>query len=191
MTIDEKSVRRISKFLSLVLRHQPDKIGIQLDAAGWVEVEVLLEALRQSGRKISRDMLEHVVRTNDKQRFTIDESGQRIRATQGHSVEVELGYEPADPPAILIHGTPETVVSAIRESGLQKMKRHHVHLHCDSSTASAVGARRGQPVLLKVKAQEMAKEGFLFYVTANQVWLTDHVPPRVIEFPDGDDNPRG
>ncbi|MFO1001498.1 MAG: RNA 2'-phosphotransferase [Planctomycetaceae bacterium] len=184
MTIDEKSVRRISKFLSLVLRHQPDKIGIQLDAAGWVEVEVLLEALRKSGQKISRDLLEHVVGTNDKQRFTIDEAGQRIRATQGHSVEVELGYEPADPPAILIHGTPETALSAIRESGLQKMKRHHVHLHCDSSTASAVGARRGTPVLLKVKAQEMANEGFVFYVTANQVWLTDHVPPRFIEFPD-------
>ena len=191
MTIDEKSVRRISKFLSLVLRHQPDKIGIQLDAAGWVEVEVLLEALRRSGQKISRDLLEHVVETNDKQRFTIDESGQRIRATQGHSVEVELGYEPADPPAILIHGTPETAVSAIRDSGLLKMKRHHVHLHCDSSTASAVGARRGTPVLLKVKAQEMAKEGFVFYVTANQVWLTDHVPPRFIEFPDGDEKPRG
>lgn len=184
MTIDEKSVRRISKFLSLVLRHQPDKIGIQLDKAGWVEIEVLLEALRRSGQKISRDLLEHVVGTNDKQRFTIDESGQRIRATQGHSVEVELGYEPANPPAILIHGTPETAVSAIRESGLQKMQRHHVHLHCDTSTASAVGARRGTPVLLKVKAQEMAKEGFVFYVTANQVWLTDHVPPRFIEFPD-------
>jgi putative RNA 2'-phosphotransferase len=191
MTMDEKSVRRISKFLSLVLRHQPDKIGIQLDAAGWVEVEVLLEALPRSGQKISRDMLEHVVRTNDKQRFTIDESGQRIRATQGHSVEVELGYEPADPPAILIHGTPETAVSAIRESGLQKMKRHHVHLHSDSSTASAVGARRGQPVLLNVKAQEMAREGFVFYVTANQVWLTDHVPPRFIEFPEGNDRPNG
>lgn len=189
--MDEKSVRRISKFLSLVLRHQPDKIGIQLDKAGWVEIEVLLEALRQSGQKISRDMLEHVVGTNDKQRFTIDQSGQRIRATQGHSIEVELGYEPAHPPNILIHGTPETAVSAIRESGLQKMKRHHVHLHCDSSTASAVGARRGTPVLLKVKAQEMAKEGFVFYVTANQVWLTDHVPPKFIEFPEGDDKPRG
>ena len=191
MTIDEKSVRRISTFLSLVLRHKPDKIGIQLDEAGWVEIEVLLEALRKSGQKISRDLLEHVVRTNDKQRFTIDESGQRIRATQGHSVEVELGYAPADPPAILIHGTPETAVTAIRESGLQNIKRHHVHLHCDSSIASAVGARRGTPVLLKVKAQEMAKEGFVFYVTANQVWLTDHVPPRFIEFPDGDDKPNG
>ena len=187
MTIDEKSVRRISKFLSLVLRHQPDRIGIQLDKAGWVEIEVLLEALRRSGQKISPDLLEHVVGTNDKQRFTIDESGQRIRATQGHSVEVELGYEPA---AILIHGTPETAVSAIRETGLQKMKRHHVHLHCDSSTASAVGARRGTPVLLKVKAQEMAKEGFVFYVTANLVWLTDHVPPKFIEFPDGDNKHR-
>lgn len=189
MRIDEKSVRRISKFLSLVLRHQPDKIGIQLDDAGWVEIELFLEALRQSGQKISRDLLEYVVRTNDKQRFTIDESGQRIRANQGHSVEVELGYEPADPPSILIHGTPRTAVSAIRESGLQKMKRHHVHLHSDSSVASAVGARRGAPVLLKVKSQEMTKEGFVFYVTANQVWLTEHVPPRFIEFPESEDNP--
>lgn len=130
-------------------------------------------------------MLEHVVQTNDKQRFTIDESGQRIRANQGHSIDVELGYEPADPPEILPYGTHETAVSAIRESGLQKMKRHHVHLHCDNSVASAVGARRGAPVLLKVRAREMAQEGFVFFVTANQVWLTNHVPSRFIEFPEG------
>lgn len=183
MTADKESVRRISKFLSLVLRHQPGKIGIQLDDAGWVEVDVLLEALRHHGQKISRDLLDHVVLTNDKQRFTIDESGQRIRANQGHSIDIELGYEPADPPEILLHGTHGPAVLAIRESGLQKMNRHHVHLHCDNSVASAVGARRGPPVLLKVRAQDMAKEGFVFFVTANQVWLTDHVPPRFIEFP--------
>lgn len=184
MTAEKESVRRISKFLSLVLRHQPGKIGIQLDDAGWVEVDVLLEALRHHGQKISRDLLEHVVLTNDKQRFTIDESGERIRANQGHSIHVELGYEPADPPEILLHGTHGPAVPAIRESGLQKMNRHHVHLHCDNSVASAVGARRGPPVLLKVRAQDMAKEGFVFFVTANQVWLTDHVLPRFIEFPD-------
>lgn len=183
MTIDEKSVRRISKFLSLVLRHQPDKIGIELDEAGWIAIDVLLEAFRRSGQKISRDLLEHVVRTNDKQRFTIDEASQRIRANQGHSVDVKLGYEPAEPPAILLHGTPLKSVAAIREGGLQKMSRHHVHLHCDSGTASAVGARRGTPVLLKVRASDMVQEGFVFFVTANEVWLTDHVPPRFIEFP--------
>lgn len=190
MTIDEDSVRRISKFLSLVLRHQPDKIGIRLDAAGWIEIEVLLEAMRKSGQRISVDLLEHVVRSNDKQRFAIDQSGQCIRATQGHSIKVELGYEPAVRPAILTHGTSERAVSAIREGGLQRMKRHHVHLHCDSSTAFAVGARRGKPVLLKVKAEKMATQGFVFYVTANQVWLTDHVPPEFIEFPD-DSNASG
>ena len=149
-----------------------------------MQIDVLLEAMRQNGQKLSRDLLEHVVRTNDKQRFTIDESGQRIRANQGHSVDVELGYEPAEPPAILLHGTPETAVSAIRKSGLQKMSRHHVHLHGDHNVASAVGARRGAPVLLKVRAQEMAREGSVFYVTANEVWLTDHVPPRFIDFPE-------
>lgn len=184
MTTDEGYVPRISRLLSLVLRHQPDQFGIELDDAGWVEIEVLLEALRSIGQKTSYDQLRHVVRANDKQRFTIDENSQRIRANQGHSVDVKLGYEPAAPPAILLHGTTRKAVAAIREGGLRKMSRHHVHLHCDSSIASAVGARRGTPVLLKVHAFEMVQEGFVFFVTANDVWLTDHVPARFIEFPE-------
>lgn len=182
--MNEKETRQISKFLSLVLRHQPDKIGIPLDNAGWTSIDGLLEAMRQNGRKISRETLDQVVLTNDKQRFSISEDGTRIRASQGHSVEVELGYEPAIPPEFLLHGTPTTAVDAIRRDGLKKMQRHHVHLHADSATATTVGARRGAPVLLRIRSQEMANEGFLFFVTANEVWLTDHVPACFIEFPE-------
>ena len=183
METDEKTVKRLSKFLSLVLRHDPDKIGIELDDAGWTNVADLLEAMRQHGQKITRELLVHVVLTNDKQRFNFSDDGQRIRARQGHSVEVELGYEPASPPEFLLHGTPEKSIEAIRQTGLNKMSRHHVHLHADDSVATTVGARRGKPVLLRVRAQEMTREGHLFFVTANQVWLTDHVPPQFIEFP--------
>ncbi len=183
MTNDEQATRQISKFLSLVLRHQPEKIRIQLDDAGWTSIDALLEAMRQHGRRISRESLDHVVATNDKQRFCISDDGNLIRASQGHSIDVELGYEPASPPEFLLHGTPESAVEAIRREGLQKMKRHHVHLHPDAPTAETVGARRGIPVLLRIRSQQMAQDGFLFFVTANQVWLTDHVPARFIEFP--------
>ncbi|MCX7398732.1 MAG: RNA 2'-phosphotransferase [Planctomycetales bacterium] len=139
MTIDGKSVRQISKFLSLMLRHQPARIGIELDDAGWAGIDVLLEALRRKGQKTSRDLVEHVVRTTDKQRVTINETSQRIRGHQGHAVDVDLVYELADPSAILLHGTPLNAVAAIREGGLRKMSGHHVHRHCDSSTAPPSG----------------------------------------------------
>ena len=182
--MNEKNVKRTSKFLSLVLRHQPDKIGISLDEAGWVDVETLLSAMSRHGKRISRETLDYVVRTNDKKRFAFSEDGQQIRANQGHSVDVELGYTLAEPPQTLLHGTPTGFIEAIRKGGLKKMKRHHVHLHVDVATSLAVGRRRGKPVLLKVRALEMAKQGHEFFVTPNNVWLTDHVPPEFIEFPE-------
>jgi putative RNA 2'-phosphotransferase len=183
MTLNEKETRSISKFLSLVLRHQPETIGITLDDAGWTSVDGLLNAMVAHGHSITREILDHVVTTNDKQRFTYSDDGGMIRARQGHSVEVELGYETAQPPEFLLHGTPAAAVESIRSEGLKKMKRHHVHLHSDVSTAKSVGARRGAPVILTIRAQQMASEGFEFFVTANDVWLTDHVPARFIEFP--------
>lgn len=183
MSRNERDLRSTSKFLSLVLRHQPEAIGIELDDSGWTDIDGLIEAMCRSGKHITRDQLEQVVATNDKQRFVISEEGKQIRANQGHSVEVDLGYEAASPPEILLHGTPSTAVEAIRREGLKKMKRHHVHLHADSTTAESVGARRGKPVILRIRAQEMANAGFVFYVSANQVWLTDHVPPNFIDFP--------
>ncbi|MBN1911918.1 MAG: RNA 2'-phosphotransferase, partial [Pirellulales bacterium] len=171
--MNEKTTKQISKFLSLVLRHQPEKIGIELDEAGWVDVDELLGAAAQHGMRISRETLDLVVHTNDKRRFSFSEDGRRIRANQGHSVEVDLGYEPADPPEVLLHGTPTRFVDTIRREGLKKMNRHHVHLHVNVATAAAVGARRGKPVLLRIRARQMAHDGHAFFVTPNDVWLTD------------------
>ena len=181
--MNDKERRKKGKFLSLVLRHQPDTIGIALDEAGWVDVDVLMSALTRHNRRMSRETLEEVVRTNDKQRFSFSQDGTRIRANQGHSVDIALGYQPATPPEILFHGTPQQFVDTIAGEGLKKMKRHHVHLHVDVATSTAVGQRRGKPVLLKVRALAMHQAGHEFYVTPNDVWLTDHVPAEYIEFP--------
>lgn len=178
--MDDKQRKSISKFLSLVLRHQPEKIGVELDEQGWVDVDLLLAAINRSGKKLTSVQLHEVVETNDKQRFTFSEDQTRIRASQGHSVSVELGYEPAAPPEFLLHGTPEKSVAIIMETGLKKMARHHVHLHHDQETASAVGQRRGKPVLLQIASGRMHADGYLFYVTPNQVWLTDEVPPQYV-----------
>jgi len=181
--MNEKERKSKSKFLSLILRHQPETIGIELDEGGWVDVDVLMDALSRHNHGMSRTVLEEVVRTNDKQRFAFSNDGKRIRANQGHSVEVQLGYEPAVPPETLYHGTPRQSVETIEKEGLKKMSRHHVHLHVDVKTATAVGQRRGKPVLLKVRALDMHQGGHEFFVTPNNVWLTDHVPSEYIEFP--------
>ena len=180
--MNEKERRNKSKFLSLVLRHKPETIGISLDEAGWTDIDKLLSALERNGKSMSRMMLEEIVSTNDKQRFSFSEDGSRIRANQGHSIEIELGYEEAIPPPILYHGTPQQFVESIFREGLKKMKRHHVHLHVDVATSTAVGQRRGKPVLLQVKALEMQQAGHQFFVTPNEVWLTDHVPIEYLEF---------
>ena len=181
--MNPKTEKRTSKFLSLVLRHQPQTIGIELDEAGWVDVETLLTALGKHGKPISRDALEQVVRNNDKQRFAFSPDGNQIRANQGHSVEVELEYEPSTPPKFLLHGTPAKFVAAIRAGGLKKMNRHHVHLHASDEVATAVASRRGAPVLLRVRSEEMHRDGHEFFVSRNDVWLVDHVPANYIDFP--------
>lgn len=178
-----RDLTRLSKFLSLILRHEPEKFGVVLDSAGWTEVEALLDACGRNGQAIDRVTLEAIVATSDKKRFAFDETGTRIRASQGHSVEVELGYEPAAPPALLYHGTATRFVAAIRAEGLKKMARHHVHLSADEATARAVGQRHGKPAVLVIDAAAMAGETFAFFVSANNVWLVDHVPARFIRFP--------
>lgn len=168
---------RLSKRLSYVLRHNPGSVGLALDEAGWVPVEELLKAL-----KITRSQLELVVAGNDKQRFAI--VGERIRASQGHSVDVELGLEPVPPPQALYHGTPRRNLPSIRRDGLVKRGRHHVHLSADIETAAKVGNRRGVAVVLTVDAAGMAAAGHVFYHCANGVWLTDRVPPSFLAEPD-------
>ena len=180
----DKRHTKVSKFLSYVLRHRPDEIGIVLDSAGWVAIDELLAASAAHGTAISRDELAYVVAHNDKKRFAISDDGQRIRASQGHSTEVELGYEPSSPPEVLYHGTATNHLDGIRKHGLVKGKRHHVHLSPDEVTARAVGQRHGRVVVLRVRAGEMARAGFAFYVSANGVWLTDSVPYDYVDEPD-------
>ena len=178
--MDRKRRTAASKFLSYVLRHEPAAVGIALDRGGWVDVDVLLDACAQHGRRWSRQELEELVATSSKQRFAFSEDGERIRANQGHSAPVDLGYEPAEPPDVLFHGTVARLLPSIRNAGLQKMARHHVHLSADEATARAVGRRRGDPVILVVDARAMHAAGHAFYVTPNGVWLTDAVPPSFL-----------
>ncbi len=179
----DKRYTNISKYLSLILRHRPEVVGIELDVQGWVEIEVLLAACAAHGRAISRDDLDYVVANNNKQRFALSDDGQRIRASQGHSVEVNLGYEPAEPPEWLYHGTAVQNLPSIRRQGLLKGRRHHVHLSADEATATAVGQRHGKPVVLIVRAGEMVQAGHPFFRSANGVWLTETVPYDYIDEP--------
>lgn len=184
LLMNERERIRVSKFLSLILRHRPEEVGVELDEAGWVDVAVLLERCAAHGKAISREALHEIVATSPKQRFAVSTDGERIRANQGHSVGVELGYEPAEPPLELFHGTVEKFLAAIRNDGLLKMQRHHVHLSPDRETAANVGQRRGKPIILIVQAERMARSGHEFYLSTNGVWLTDHVPPEFIEIPE-------
>ena len=170
----------ISKYLSLVLRHDPSAAGVTLDEEGWVHVEDLLAGAARHGRRFTRVELDQVVQTNDKQRFAFSPDGQRIRANQGHSVSVDLGLTPETPPDVLYHGTVERFVSSIMEKGIEKGARQFVHLSLDVATATRVGSRRGKPVILKIAAASMHADGFRFYCSANGVWLTERVPPLYI-----------
>ncbi len=172
-----------SKFISLVLRHRPEAIGLTLDAEGWAEIEDLIELSRKR-HPLTRALIDEAVATNNKQRFAISEDGLRIRARQGHSIAVELGLAPVAPPERLYHGTAARSVEAIRREGLSRRQRQHVHLSVDAATATNVGARHGKPIVLTVRTDEMAAAGHAFFLSENGVWLTDAVPPDFIDFPE-------
>jgi putative RNA 2'-phosphotransferase len=175
---------RTSKLLARILRHDPGSVGITLDEAGWVGVEVLLAALHAHGHRLSRPELERLVATSDKQRFAIDRTADpatdRIRAQQGHSVDVDLGLPAAVPPARLYHGTPVRNVDPILAEGLHRGSRHDVHLSVDVATAERVGARRGRCAVLEVAAGAMDADGYAFRRSGNGVWLTSQVPARYL-----------
>ncbi|MGY1697141.1 MULTISPECIES: RNA 2'-phosphotransferase [unclassified Geodermatophilus] len=170
-------VVRVSKRLSYVLRHRPDSVGLTLDDAGWVDVDALLAALAAHGLPLTREDLDRVVAANDKRRFAVDGTGTRIRASQGHSVPVALGYAAEQPPAVLFHGTPVRSLPAVLAEGLRPGRRHAVHLSADEATARAVGERRGRAAVLRVDAAALAAAGAVFTRSANGVWLVDAVPP--------------
>lgn len=173
---------KTSKLLSLVLRHNPALIGLKLDANGWASVAELLDKMKAKGHGISPEDLKHLVETNSKKRFAFSNDFEKIRANQGHSVEVDLGYEKQVPPTVLFHGTAEKNLVLIMKEGIKKMNRHHVHLSQDVDTAQKVGMRHGKPIILNIDAIGMAKRGFDFYLSNNGVWLTDFVPAEFIIF---------
>ena len=172
--------KQVSKFLSLVLRHEPEAASITLDPAGWAVIDELAAGAASKGKPISRADIERIAATSEKKRFTISDDGRRIRAAQGHSVSVELGLKPSVPPEFLWHGTAETSLASIRTTGLKPGKRRHVHLSPDPITARNVGMRHGRPVVLQVATLEAHDDGQAFWLAENGVWLTDSIAYRYI-----------
>jgi putative RNA 2'-phosphotransferase len=175
-----EQTKKISKFLSLVLRHQPQTINLKLDTNGWANTQELIEKCGKKGVKFSLRELEIVVETNDKKRFIFNEDKTKIRANQGHSVEIDLALKPIEPPDFLYHGTSDKTVNLILEEGIKKMSRQHVHLSQDKETAIKVGSRHGKPIVLTIMASQMHQDGILFYQSENGVWLTDFIDKKYI-----------
>lgn len=178
---NQKTIVKTSKLFSLILRHQPDVIGITLDENGWANVNELIAKFSKKYFPINRVLLDEVVANNNKKRFSFNDSGTKIRANQGHSITVDVELEEKTPPDILYHGTVEKFLHLIFESGLLKMSRQHVHLSADVETAKNVGSRRGKPVLLTVDARQAFRDGIKFYLSKNGVWLADHIPVKYLQ----------
>ncbi len=174
----ENELKKISKYLSFILRHKPEEINLQLDSNGWASIDELI--VKTTSFTLTKALINIVVETNDKQRFSVDLVKGRIRANQGHSIAINLELDSITPPEFLLHGTVECFEASIFKTGLNKQKRHHVHLSENEAVAKAVGGRYGKPVILKVRSREMSELGFKFYKTANQVWLVSEVPPEFI-----------
>jgi len=177
-----REMTRLSKFLSLVLRHDPGCIGLSLNRHGWASVSDLMALAHKKGTQITTTQLEEVVADNDKKRFAFNDDHTQIRASQGHSIDIDLGLPPRVPPAIVYHGTTVRFLDRIRKEGLNSQRRKHVHLSPDKITATAVGKRHGTPVVIPVKAGEMHKKGGVFYLSDNNVWLTHSVPIEFIDW---------
>jgi len=178
-----------SKFLSLVLRHKPEEIGLDLDPEGWADLGQLIQLAGNKGIALTRELIVEIASTSDKKRFVIDPAGERIRANQGHSIKVDLGLTPREPLSMLFHGTATRFAASIRERGLVPGARQYVHLSSTQATARDVGARHGRPIVLIVHAAEMHRDGHEFLLSANGVWLANAVPPRYLQFPDQGSEP--
>ncbi|MEM9930109.1 MAG: RNA 2'-phosphotransferase [Bacteroidota bacterium] len=175
-----KTLKRTSKKISLVLRHKPEAIGLTLDTNGWTTVEHLLERMAATGTPLTREELQTIVVNNDKQRFRFNPDGTKIRANQGHSIDIDLQLTPVPPPAVLYHGTATRAVPSIKKTGLRSQQRQHVHLSLELETAVAVGGRHGKPIVFQVDAAGMARDGYTFFCSDNGVWLTASVPPKYL-----------
>ncbi len=176
-----KTLLHTSKFISLVLRHKPEEIGLQLDEHGWADVEELIEKINRKGGKLDREKLNEIVATNEKKRFAFNDNKTKIRASQGHSIEVDVQLEAVAPPEFLYHGTAEQNVDSILAQGLLKGNRLHIHLSDNYQTAIQVGQRHGAPVILLVNAKAMSEAGIPFYLSVNGVWLVEnHIAPQYL-----------
>lgn len=185
-TFSKNQVNKASKFLSYVLRHKPDAIGLTLDTNGWASIESLIVQAKPDSSnpelnpELNRELILEVTKQSEKQRFAISDDGKRIRANQGHSVNIDLALKPTEPPSILYHGTATRFLDSILAEGLKAGSRQHVHLSTDIDTANAVGQRYGKPIILKINALAMFEQGHEFYVSENGVWLTESVPEKFI-----------
>lgn len=171
----------LSKFISLILRHHPEAAYIQLDEHGWADVEQLLAGIKKTGRKINRETLVEIVRTDEKQRYSFNEDKTLIRANQGHSIPVDVGLKEQEPPEFLYHGTAVGFYESIQKQGLRPMSRLYVHLSKDIETAVSVGKRHGKPMVLRIHSGDMYRDGILFYLSENGVWLTKKVGVKYFE----------
>lgn len=176
-----KTLEKTSKFLSYVLRHKPEAIGLTLDQQGWANIDELIQCAQKNNEQLDYELLLTVVKTSDKKRFALSPDGLKIRASQGHSThQVHIDYKEQIPPEYLFHGTATRFLDSILEQGLIPQSRHHVHLSSNKQTAIMVGKRHGQPTVLRIDALSMYKHGFKFYLSDNGVWLTEMVPSNFI-----------
>lgn len=180
---EERRLERLSKFISMILRHKPQVIGITLDEHGWADIDELIKGINETGEEVefSKDTLEKIVKTDKKQRYSFSQDKTLIRANQGHSIPVDVELEKKEPPKVLYHGTGVKSVKAIQEQGLLPMERLYVHLSTDVETATNVGKRHGTPVIFQVNAEQMQKDGYDFFQSVNDVWLTKEVPTKYLE----------
>jgi len=178
--MDKKKEIHLSKFISLLLRHKPETIGLQLDENGWANVDELIEKSNRKGVKFNFDDLKFIVQNCNKTRYDFNEDFSKIRANQGHSIQVNLELKVVEPPEILYHGTAKKNLESILKMGIDKINRNHVHLSTDIETASKVGARHGQVIILEIDAEKMFGEGIEFYLSKNKVWLTNYIDAKYI-----------
>jgi putative RNA 2'-phosphotransferase len=182
----ERRLVRVSKFLSFVLRHRPEAIGLALDQAGWASVDELIRLANAAGHRLTRELIAEVVAKSEKSRFSLSPGGQRIRANYGHSAPVRLGLEPVTPPDVLYHGTATRFIDSILSRGLLLGNRQYVHLSSDAATARTVGRRHGKPVILLVESGSMHAAGFPFYRSESGIWLTGRVPAKFLKAMEGE-----
>lgn len=175
------NLTKLSKYLSLILRHNPEAAGITLDEHGWAKVDELIKGIAKENTEFNMEILEEIVRTDSKQRYSFNEDKTLIRANQGHSVPVDVELEEAAPPEVLFHGTGEKFVQSINSGGLVPKSRLYVHLSKDRETAYNVGKRHGKPYIYKVLSGEMYRDGYKFYLSKNGVWLTKSVPVKYLK----------